>query len=558
MRPQPDHLSPETVTDRLQSLVDALPHLVGITDDVGRVEWVNRAGRAFLGVDEDEVVTTEQVFGPDVLDRYYAEIRPVLLRGGTWSGTIHARRADGIMATVEAVVVGGTGPGGEVQWLATLGIDVTEQRVREEELAHQASHDALTGLPNRALLTEHLRVATAVARRTGAPVAVLTLDLDGFKDINDEHGHSAGDRVLQHVAARLKAAVRPADMVARLGGDEFVVVIHPPESARTAVAVAHRVREQIGGPSYLVGEASVDLSASIGLTVVHPSDIDDPATLLAEADRGMYRAKRAGGDRVAVVGRAAEDDDEIEMLSRHLAAALRDGQIGAVFDPIIHAETGELLAFEVVPQWAHPAHGPLPGPQFMADAALTGYADLVRWAAMRRAAQLALDFEVQVPVHMALSASQLRDPQMVEQFRSLRASCPGIRLCLQVDEPDLVEVPPDVHAGVDRLCQGADGLVLGRHGIGGVPLAVLTEMPLAAVKLDPSLAKDPATHRAAVRLAVQLASVTDVPCLATGVENTDSRDAVAALGVKGVQGPVTGGMWDASRLAREAATRPRP
>ena len=557
MRP-PANRPSETVTERLHQLVDALPHLVGIADDSGRVEWVNRAGRAFLGVEDDDLVSTEQIFGPDVLDRYYAEIRPALLRGGVWTGTIHARRSDGVIATVEGVIVGGTGPGGEIQWLATLGIDVTEQRQREEELAHQASHDALTGLPNRALLTEQLRVAAAVARRTGAPLAVLTLDLDGFKEVNDEFGHSAGDRVLQHVAARLKAAVRPADTVARLGGDEFVVVIHPPETARTAVAVAHRIREQLAGPSYVVGDRSVDLSASIGLTVVQPSDISDPATLLAEADRGMYRAKRAGGDRVAMVGRAAEDDDEIEQLSRHLAAALRDGRIGAVFDPVVHASSGELLAFEVVAQWAHPVHGPLNGPSFMADAALTGYADLVRWAAMRRAAQLALDFEVRVPVHMALSASQLRDPQMVDQFRSLRASCPGVRLCLQVDEPDLVEVPPEVHEHVDELCQGDDGLVLARHGVGGVPLAVMAEVPLAAVKLDPSLAKDPASHRAAVRLGVQLSSVRDVPCLATGVENADARDAVAALGVKGVQGPVTGGVWDASRLARDAATRPRP
>ena len=557
MRPQPDH-RPDTVTDRLRQLVDSLPHLVGIADEVGRIEWVNRAGRAFLGVEEDEPVTTEQVFGPDVLDRYYTEIRPVLLSERIWTGTIHARRADGVMATVEAVVVGGTGPGGEIRWLATLGIDVTEQREREQELAHQASHDALTGLPNRALLDEHLRVAAAVARRTSAPLAVLTLDIDGFKEVNDEFGHSAGDRVLQHVAARLKAAVRPADMVARLGGDEFVVVVHPPETARTALAVAQRVREQLAGPSYVLSDGSVELSASIGLTVVQPSDLTDPATLLAEADRGMYRAKRAGGNRVAVVGRAAEDDDEVEQLSRHLAAALRDGRIGAMFDPVVDARSGELLAFEVVPQWAHPDRGPLPGPQFMADAVLTGYADLVRWAAMRRGAQLALDFEVHVPVHMALGPSQLRDPQMVEQFRSLRASCPGVRLCLQVDEPDLVEVPPDVSARVDALCHGDDGLVLGRHGVGGVPLAVLAEMPLAAVKLDPSLAKDPAAHRAAVRLAVQLSSVRDVPCLATAVEDGDSRDAVAALGVKGVQGPVTGGMWDASRLAREAATRPRP
>jgi diguanylate cyclase (GGDEF)-like protein/PAS domain S-box-containing protein len=557
MPPNTDNPTPDATTDRLRQMVDSLPHLVGIADDAGRVEFLNRAGRSFLGVGADDEVTTEQVFGADALDRYYAEIRPALLREGTWTGTIQARRADGVLATLEAVVTGGTGAGGEIQWLATLSIDVTEARQREQRLAHEASHDPLTGLPNRALLDEHLRIAVAVARRMAAPLAVLALDIDGFKDVNDRFGHSAGDRVLQNVAARLKAAVRPADVVARIGGDEFVVVIHPPETARTAVAVAQRIRAQLGGADYVVGQGSVDLSASIGLTVVEAADLAEPAMLLAEADRGMYRAKRAGGDRVAIVGGVVEDD-EIGRLSQQLAAALRDGRISAIFDPVIDAHTGELLAFEVAPQWTHPVRGPLLGPSFMADASLTGYADLVRWAAMRRGAQLAIDFGVQVPVHMALSASQLRDPQVVEQFTSLRAASPGVRLCVQIDEPDLVEVPPEVHDRVDELCGGDDGLVLGRHGAGGVPLAVLAEMPLSAVKLDGSLAKDPAAHRPAVRLAVQLSSVRDVPCLATAVEDDASRDAVAGLGVKGVQGPVTGGMWDASRLAREAATPPRP
>ena len=297
--PSPDPLDLE-VAARIIDLVDSLPHMVGVTDGAGRVLWMNRSGCEFLGAGPDDDLTTADVFGPAAELRYIGEIEPAILEGEQWSGHLPVRRADGTMATVDAVVTGGTDQHGRVRWMATLAVDVTDQLRREAELAHRASHDPLTGLPNRALLEDRLHIATAVASRTGATVAVIVLDLDGFKEVNDRHGHAAGDLVLQQVTARLSATVRPADTVARLGGDEFVIVVHPPESPRAAAVVAQRLCDRIGDPGYAIDGGEALVTASVGLAVANPGDRIDARELLAAADQASYRAKRAGGNCVRV------------------------------------------------------------------------------------------------------------------------------------------------------------------------------------------------------------------------------------------------------------------
>lgn len=288
------------VAARVIELVDSLPHLVGVSDGAGRVVWLNRSGCEFVGAGPDDELTTADVFGPGIENSYRDEIRPALAAGKRWSGHLPARRADGTIATVNAVVTGAVDQHGRVRWMATLAVDVSEQLRREAELAHLASHDPLTGLPNRALLEDRLQVAVAVARRTEATVAVIILDLDGFKEVNDHYGHAAGDLVLQQVTARLTATVRPADTVARLGGDEFVVVVNPPETPRAAALVAQRICDRIGRPAYAIDGGSAEISASVGLAVATAGDHIDHRELLAAADQASYRAKRAGGGCVRV------------------------------------------------------------------------------------------------------------------------------------------------------------------------------------------------------------------------------------------------------------------
>ncbi len=564
-QPDPSPLD-DDIVERIAALVDALPHLVGITDDRGTVLWLNRAGRSFLGVDRDQSLRTVDLFTDEMFGRYYAEIRPEVLAGRPWTGSLSVRRPDGTSAAVDAVIVGGAGAGGEVRWLAALAIDVTRQREREADLAHRASHDPLTGLPNRALATDRLRMAMAVATRTGAPIAAIALDLDGFKGINDRLGHAAGDLVLQQVTARLTAAVRPADTVARFGGDEFVVIIHPPESTHAAVLVAQRIRDQLASPAYVVGDEEVHLSASIGLTVTDPSDGIDEATLLSAADHGMYRAKRAGGNCIRVTSTTeAGELDELESFGHLLAAALSQGQIEAGFEPVRDARTQRVLSLRARARWRHPTRGLLADVDFLDDAQVTGYRDLVWWAATRAAVAAATRAGIQVPLDLHVPVSVLSQSDVVEHFSALRHSGARVAIRIAVSERSLVEIPGTVIDIVDAFRSVDIGFVLTDHGTGGVPLVILAELPLDAVELDPSITADARSQPNVVALASQLAAAHHVPCVAADVEREPDRDFLAVLGVDAVRGPVNGEVLDEAGLValataqtdEKSVTRPR-
>ena len=561
--PRPD----DEILVRIAAMVDALPHLVGVTDDHGSVLWLNRSGRVFLGVGPDQPLRTVDLFTDDMFGRYYAEIRPQILAGRPWTGSLTMRRPDGSAATVDAVLVGGAGPSGEIRWLAALAIDVTRQREREAELAHQASHDPLTGLPNRALATDRLRLAMAVARRTGAPIAAIALDLDGFKEINDRLGHAAGDLVLQQVTARLTAAVRPADTVARFGGDEFVVIIHPPESTRAAILVAQRIRDQLASPAYVVGDEEVHLSASIGLTVTDPSENLEEGALLDAADRGMYRAKRAGGNCVRVTSTTETGEpDEIESFGRELATALSLGQIEAGFEPVHDIRTRRVLSLRVHARWRHPTRGVLTDDDFLDGAEVTGYRDLVWWAAIRAAVAAAARTGLTVPIDLHVPVSALCRSDVVERFAALRAAGPEVVMRIVVSERSLVEIPGTVIDTVDAFRTIEVGFVLTDHGTGGVPLVILAELPMEAVELDPSITTGARAQPNLVALASQLAATHHVPCVAAQVEREPDRDFLAVLGVDAVRGPVNGEILDEAGLAAlvdtladpDGVTRPRP
>ena len=539
-----------------------MPHLLGITDDAGHVLWLNDAGRRFIGADPDQRLTTPDLFTDAVFDRYYASIRPALLRDGIWRGDLPVRRADGTVGVVEAVAVADVGPDGEVRWIGALAVDVTGHHQLEAELSHQASHDPLTGLPNRSLLLDRLDVAVSIAQRLRSPVAVLALDLDGFKAVNDEHGHAVGDRLLQQVTARIESAVRPADTVARLGGDEFVVVVHPPEEQSAAMAVAERIRDQIGLLDYVIGEHRIHVTASIGLALSEAGARAEPSALLVAADRGMYRAKRSGGNCVRVAGSERPGVvDPVDGSGEDLARALAEGQIASVFEPVVDLTHGGLCALQALARWNHPDLGPLPAHRFAEEALITGYADLIWWAATRHALRTVARCGTTVPVHLTLSTSQLREDDVVTRLRALRQIAPDAEVHLRVDAHTVLDITTMGQPVIDALAEEGLSLVLSGHGRHGLPLAVLASLPLAALELDPSLVQDAAEIPTAVALATRLAATLDVPCIAQ-VHDDAELALLAELGVTSASGPVAGEAWDPDRLAAEMAARgatpPRP
>jgi diguanylate cyclase (GGDEF)-like protein/PAS domain S-box-containing protein len=283
----------------LEAVFEATPDLVGITDDRGGVVYVNPAARARfeLGDAHPHTMTTDQMYPSEAFDLYYGEIRPQLVRGQPWAGIVPMRDASGGTVDIWQTVVAGVGPAKTIEWLVSIGRDVTEVKQAEADLEYRATHDALTGLPNRTMLLDHLRLALARRDREERGVGVVFVDLDGFKDVNDRYGHDAGDVVLREVAQRLAAATRPSDTVARYGGDEFVVLLDGlGDGVDEAERIAQRLIDAIAAVPISFGRR-VTITASAGVAIA-PEHLDNPERLITAADRLMYRAKRDGGRRV--------------------------------------------------------------------------------------------------------------------------------------------------------------------------------------------------------------------------------------------------------------------
>jgi diguanylate cyclase (GGDEF)-like protein/PAS domain S-box-containing protein len=289
------------LSEVLQAVFEATPDLVGVTDDRFGIVYVNPAARDRFGLGDVEVrhMHTDDIFPPEAFELYYSEMRPRLLRGESWTGLVPMRDVDGNTVDVWQTVVAGVSPARTVEWLATIGRDVTDTSRARADLEYRATHDPLTGLPNRTMLLDHLRLALARLDRVQRGVGIVFLDLDGFKDVNDRYGHDAGDVVLREIAARLSHVTRPSDTVARYGGDEFVVLLDGlHDGMEEAAQIANRLVDAIGSTPVSFGR-QVQLSASAGIAIA-PTALDKPERLITAADRLMYRAKRNGGNRVAL------------------------------------------------------------------------------------------------------------------------------------------------------------------------------------------------------------------------------------------------------------------
>jgi diguanylate cyclase (GGDEF)-like protein/PAS domain S-box-containing protein len=280
-----------------KAVLDATTDFVAIADLDGRPLYLNRALCAFLGVQGGDVD------GGNVVDlltarsraRYLEEAVPALHQVGRWRGEFAWARPGGGEAVVSQVLIAHRSPDGQIDRVSSISRDVTEQQALQEQLAHQALHDPLTGLANRRLFFDRLDLARARARRSGSVLGVLFMDLDGFKAINDTLGHEAGDEVLVTVAGRLRAAMRAADTLARLGGDEFAILCEDLTGPDDLIRIAERLTKVVGQPFQVEGTpVSVGMSTGIAVAAQPAGNADE---LLRQADAAMYQAKRAGKRR---------------------------------------------------------------------------------------------------------------------------------------------------------------------------------------------------------------------------------------------------------------------
>lgn len=438
--------------------------------------------------------------------------------------------------------------------------DVTARAEAEEMLALAASRDPLTGLANRNGFARRLDLALAAAQRAGTGLAVLCLDLDGFKAVNDTHGHEAGDTLLQRVADRLRPALREADIVARLGGDEFAVVL-PEVEARTAGQVAQRLVGELRLP-YLVDGTAVTVGVSIGLAMF-PQDGGGAEQLLRQADAALYEAKRGGRNTWrAHAAEAGARERERQAMAEELGRAIAADGLTLLYQPICDAAGGGVTGFEALLRWTHPLRGPIAPAEFLPLAEQHGLIlPLGRWVIAAACAEAAA-WPAPARVAVNLSPSQFRDPALlgtIDQALARSGLAPQ-RLELELTEELLREEPGQVLAVMQALRARGVRLGLDDYGTTKAQAGHVSGFPFDSVKIDRSLLRALSSDRQARSLVESMLAAARSQGLAVvgeGVETPEQLALLRHLRCDRVQGYLIGrpdtGAAARARLAGNAA-----
>jgi diguanylate cyclase (GGDEF)-like protein len=415
-------------------------------------------------------------------------------------------------------------------------------RTQAAENARLALHDGLTGLPNRTLFRDRVTQALLSARRGGPPPAVMLMDLDRFKEINDTLGHQAGDRVLEEVARRLSAALRESDTIARLGGDEFAILLGGVASHRAAERVARVVRAALEDPIVVQDMAlSVEASCGIALWPEHGDDVD---ALVRCADVAMYRAKgsRSG---FAVYAPGGEDEARDRLaLAGELRHAVGAGQIEVLYQPKVCLRTGRVAGVEALARWRHPRLGVLGPEAFIGLAEQSGLIHSLTLDVLRqslRQSRAWRDDGFRVPVAVNLSAHHLLDRDLPgDVARALaEAGLDAGMLELEITESAVIANPRRAREVVGRLRDMGVRLAIDDFGVGHSSLGQLAELPVHVLKIDRSFVSGMGPETPAeliVRSTVELGRSLGLELVAEGVETTEAWDALRALGCDLAQG----------------------
>ena len=433
---------------------------------------------------------------------------------------------------------------GELKFVVVFAEDIGEKRRAEQHIQYLAHFDALTGLPNRVLLYDRIAQALREARRDGSKLAVLFIDLDRFKVINDSLGHSFGDEVLRSVARRLQAGLRESDTVGRLGGDEFLIVARRVTEPGDAARVAEKVVAHLASP-FTVGGQNFVVTPSIGISL-YPDDADDPEGLIRCADIAMYHAKEQGRNGFRFVTRemGAKSRERMD-LEGSLRRAIREGELFLVYQPQVDTLTGRIVGLEALIRWRHPEEGTvLPG-RFLPVAEETGLVlamgDWVLFEACAQIRRWRTRFNLSVPVAINVSGAQFRDGHLPAKVaRALDANgLSGPELEIEVTESSLID---DVEAAAETLAalkRRGVLIALDDFGTGYSSLSYLHRLPIDKLKIDRSFIHDLSTgasNTSVPRAIVGLGRSLGLSVIAEGVETQEQLQLLRDLSCESYQG----------------------
>ena len=445
--------------------------------------------------------------------------------------------------------------------IASLGDTIRPalyQKVTEERIRFAAHHDDLTQLSNRLMFQERLRKAIAQARATGQGFAILCLDLDGFKLINDTHGHGFGDSLLVGVAQRLREGVRETDTVARMGGDEFAIIQPTDSQPDEAVSLAKRLLETVTQPFELAGRQAM-VGVSIGIAL-YPQHGESPDLLLRNADQAMYRAKKAGRKTHCLFDPAMGDSQQEPVLvEQDLKDAISRGDFSLVYQPVCDSRSLHIVGFEALLRWRHPLLGSIKPDQFIPLAEKSGLIlPLGRWVLETACAEAACWDR---PAHLSVNLSpvQFRQPDLPEQVADVlsQTGLPASRLRLEVTEGLLLEESDLVQRTMRGIQAQNIRIVLDDFGTAYASMSYLRRFPFSGIKIDKSFVRslcDDDVTLAIVQAILSLADRLNLAVVAEGVETERELNTLRKLGCRLIQGYLTGRPMD-SQQARALLRR---
>jgi diguanylate cyclase (GGDEF)-like protein/PAS domain S-box-containing protein len=483
------------------TVFDSSPAAIIITDRHNKIVAVNPGFTRLTGYEPEEVLGKN----PSIMKSgrhdaaFYQAMWDALRTHGEWSGEVWDRRKNGAIypkwLTVRVVNNQCRDGLGEPAFFVASFTDVSERKEAEERIRELAHHDVLTGLPNRLLLLDRLEHAMANAQRGQHHVAVLFIDLDRFKNINDSLGHAVGDQLLKEVASRLRCCVRDVDTVARLGGDEFVVVLENLEEVVDAVSVANKIRSAFSRP-ISVDTQALHVSTSIGIAI-YPEDGTNAETLMQNADTAMYQAKaQASNNYQFFAPYMNEQAREKLVLENTLQDALAREEFQLYYQPIIDIGTGAMVSAEALIRWVSPERGLIPPDRFIPIAEETGTIVQIGDWVIRQACRDLVAWRnsglVQPKVSLNLSPRQFRQPGLQSRIRAtLEATGVSARqIELEVTESALMEHPDQAARLLNELKAMGIGIVIDDFGTGYSSLAYLKKFPIDKLKIDRSFVRD--------------------------------------------------------------------
>jgi diguanylate cyclase (GGDEF)-like protein len=440
-----------------------------------------------------------------------------------------------------------TSPAGAAELLA-VGRDMSAQHASEERLRHMATHDTLTELPNRLLLSDRIRMVIAQARRSGQGFAVATVGLDGFKKVNDGLGHPVGDAVLRMVAQRLRKTLRDSDTLARVGGDEFVAILPGTSTEAQIKLVTGRLLATLQ-PPFEVDSHTIYLGASVGVSV-YPQHAEDEVRLVALADAAMSRAKETGEARCLIYSPRHSGPPEHDIsLEAAMFHAVREGEFMLYYQPIVDTRTRQIQGFETLMRWKHPSLGMVPPARFIPIAETNGLINLLGAWALKAACVQLKHFEEaakrELYISVNISPRQFRNDKFLDvlddalAFSGLR----GDQLVLEITEGTLMIDPAHAETILARMAERQARIAIDDFGTGYSSLAYLKRFPISVLKVDRAFVKDlPESKKdgAICNAVLDLARHLGLSVVAEGVETEQQLDFLEQRGCQFVQGYLTG------------------